>query len=128
MKIEYAVKLCISSRRRFSTTAEAIEAVRMIAALKPTQWATVGEKSGYGEHVLPGLVTQCGCSGETIDWMNYQVWEINAANLNRVLNKFSKEGNDKGMAYQEEWRLYWGAWFLESRIPLEPIKARRAAK
>ena len=125
MIIEQALRTCLRSRRRFSSTEAAIKAIRMIATLKPMDWPTVSRNTGFSEHVLPGLVNQCGCSVKVIEWIRGRDWEINVQNLNRVITKYSMEGNDDRKANQDEWQLYWGAWFLESRIPLPPKHNKR---
>jgi hypothetical protein len=119
MKIETAIQTCIRSMKRFSSTDEVIEAMHVIVQLRASQWPQVSVATGVSENTLPGLVSQCECSIEVIEWLGHERRAINQATLNEVMNENFAKGQDTRFAHTKAWRLYWGAWFLDSCIPLE---------
>ncbi|MDX1565701.1 MAG: hypothetical protein R3236_09860 [Phycisphaeraceae bacterium] len=116
-KIAKAITLCLNSTRRFDSLPAAHEALNHIATLPVDQWQPLCSDLQIPEQVLSGLVTQCGCALETLEWMKTEGMEQNIDSAHQVVQRFESSGEDARCFHTDPWRLYWGAWFLESKLP-----------
>ena len=117
MKIDQAIRACLHSTRRFNTIRETREACRSIATLPVADWADLCKKMRVTDQVLAGLVTQCGFAIQTLNWIEKSGQKARLDVISELLATLEPTSKDPEASGTDPWRVYWGAWFLETKLP-----------
>jgi hypothetical protein len=117
MKIEQAIRACLHSTKRFKTVRETREACQSIASLPVAEWANVCKQHRIADQVLAGLVTQCGFAVRAMEWVETSGQKPKLDAIQDVLRTLEEAGKDPNASGTDPWRVYWGAWFLETKLP-----------
>ncbi len=116
-KLIKSIRTCLHSTRRFETIRATREALHAIATLPVNDWQKLSSDIRVPEQALCGLITQCSCAIDALKWLESEDIRPKIQAVQEMIKNNERDGQDSSKAHTEPWRLYWGAWFLESKLP-----------